>query len=149
MCDKKNMMWLVVALLVIVIVVKMCDKNENLTYEHIYPQLPQGSYIRSCYKCNINNNQLNCLCRKRDGSYVNTTYDLRNACDNITNYNGQLKCKTKDSYKKTCKNCNINNNQLNCSCRKRDGVYVNTTYDLKNTCDNITNCNGELKCNEC
>jgi hypothetical protein len=33
MCDKKNIMWLVVVLLVIVIVVKMCDKNENYREE--------------------------------------------------------------------------------------------------------------------
>jgi hypothetical protein len=145
MCDKKNMMWLVVALLVIVIVVKMCDKNENLAYE----QLPQGSYIRSCNKCKINNNQLNCSCKKWDGSYVNTKYDLRNTCDNITNHNGELKCKTKNSYKTTCKNCKINNNQLNCSCRNEDGSYVNTKYDLRNKCDNIINCNGVLECNEC
>ena len=92
MCDKKNMMWIVVALLVIVIVVKMCDKNENLTNEYINTQLPKGSYIRSCNNCKINNNQLNCSCRNEDGSYVNTKYDLRNKCDNIINCNGVLEC---------------------------------------------------------
>ena len=107
---EKTVIWLLVALLVIVIVVMICNKNEDFRYDtdkdlrvpklkylqylQYSQNLPNGTYQKSCKKCKKYNNILHCLCQQIDGSYIKAKYDLTNSCNNITNCNGKLQCNT-------------------------------------------------------
>ena len=70
----------------------MCMSNDS-------DKLPQGSYLRSCHECRVSeSNQLNCLCRKRNGDWQPSSLGLELCPEQyqlISNCNGELSCRTR------------------------------------------------------
>ena len=67
----------------------MCMTNHS-------DELPTGPYLRSCHECRVSeSNQLNCLCRKRDGKWQPSSLSLDQCPADyqpISNCNGELTC---------------------------------------------------------
>jgi hypothetical protein len=118
--------------------------------------LPAGDYQQTCRDIKANGSQLTASCKKKDGSFQNTSIDTSSCTGNIANEDGQLRCTGSStgqgqalpagSYQQTCKNIRVNGNDLEASCQKTDGSFQNTTLKNANSCNQIVNENGNLRC---
>jgi len=116
--------------------------------------IPPGSYKKSCKDIQLMvGNVLWAMCEKRDGTYQKSTLQLSQCEGDISNDNGRLTCKKKPgkrppkgSYQNSCKDIQVDGNQLRAKCRKRNGSWNNTKINYKKCSGDIRNDNGELRC---
>lgn len=118
--------------------------------------LPAGDYQQTCRDIKTNGSQLTASCQKKDGSFQNTSIDTSSCTGNIANEDGQLRCvsggqgmgqnQPSGSYQQTCKNIRMNGNDLEASCQKTDGGWQNTTLKNAQSCSQVVNENGNLRC---
>jgi hypothetical protein len=118
--------------------------------------LPAGDYQQTCRDIKTSGSQLTASCQKRDGHWQSTSIDTSTCTGGIVNDDGQLRCTASStgqgqalpagSYQQTCKNIRVNGNDLEASCQKTDGSFQNTTLKNANSCSQIVNENGTLRC---
>ena len=127
------------------------NDNGQLTCNQ-YSRVPEGSYKQKCRGYNVEGNRLEAQCKKRDGTWRNTSINFKNCKGDIWNDNGELKCDRqysnlpKGSYKESCRGYYVEDNRLYAQCKKRDGSWYNSSINFKNCKGDIWNDNGELKC---
>lgn len=84
--------------------------------------------------------------RDRDGDHDRDGDDDRNRNANDGYGRGNYGGIPYGSYSQTCQNVRINGNDLQASCRKRNGKWKNSTLRNFQGCQNIENDNGKLRC---
>ena len=119
---------------------------------------PSGSYTNSCTNIvddGAGSPTVSASCKKKDGSYKNTSLAYKICESEIWNDNGNLKCNPKGSFKNSCRNISWNADFLMAECSKGGWPkkYLwNSGFNyhacLNNNKD-ITNCRGSLQCGGC
>lgn len=129
--------------------------NGRLTCSAPAPQLPAGSYGKSCSNAMMDGSVLSASCRDSSGKTVRSSLDVRN-CDrrDIANIDGRLTCAGGGggqipigSYNQTCTDLSMTSQILSASCKDGRGNRVRSTLDVR-TCGarDIANVNGRLTC---
>ncbi len=67
----------------------------SLSSVSIARPMPGGNYAETCHNCSVNNGNLGCRCKDRNGNKVWTELNVKN-CKTVENDNGSLTC-TKSS----------------------------------------------------
>ncbi len=125
---------------------------------------PPGTYNRTCSDIETTWNTLSATCRTRSGSWNYTTLRNYRDCDgDIANRNGRLECvgdyndddddddngsgwSPKGSYRNSCRNIAIERGTLTAECRDNFGRWRYTELAGYQTCRDIANANGILRC---
>lgn len=154
-CEKKNGNWNSTS-----INYKNCNKdisndNGNLTCGSSGgSKIPKGSYRDTCKNSYVEGKWLYSNCKKKNGSWNNTSIRYKDCNKDIKNDNGNLKCGggnsskyPNGSYKNSCKDLNIDGNYLEAKCKNEKGKWKNTSIKYKKCSNGIKNDNGQLKCN--
>ncbi len=119
---------------------------------------PSGSYRNSCTGIRVDGRLLKAACRANDGSWRNTSLDLR-ACDsNVVNDDGRLRCASggwaggpdgshlpAGIYKRSCSNIRVQNGRLSADCRALDGSWKRSSVPAR-SCPKFANNDGRLVC---
>jgi hypothetical protein len=158
--SEKSLLWLLIAILVIIVVVKMC-KNTNEDMGNNDSQLPLP-FRETRYDDNHNilvptNNiphsylpfRKTMYFDNEDRGYINNDYQIS---DNFTEnncYQPNDSNLPSGNYGETCGKCSFANDNLSCYCRTIDQLCKKTSLKLEKSCDNIQNCNGVLQCGNC
>ncbi|MBI1213998.1 MAG: hypothetical protein GC190_21255 [Alphaproteobacteria bacterium] len=131
---------------------------------------PNGSYQQTCRDITARHERLSAECRTRSGNWINTTLDdYRDCSGDISNQNGNLTCGGRDdndrnaddnggdndhmarppqgSYRDSCRNVHVDDEDLVAECRTWDGEWHRTTLEDYRRCGgHIRNNNGRLRC---
>ena len=135
--SERTLLWLLIAILVIIVVVKMCkNTNEGMRYKN------NGSQLLPSFRMTM-------LSDNEDMIYTNNDSQLlqpvtENKCHQSNDSNLPY-----GNYIKTCGECSFANDNLSCYCRTMDQKCNQTSLKLDKKCDYIQNCNGNLKCGDC
>lgn len=117
--------------------------------------VPEGTYLTSCYRCQLNGGILACTCLNGAGDAFETSLPL-GGCQPGTavNEEGNLVCSTANSddapsgtYLTSCIGCQLGNGALTCTCLDAAGNKVKSMIALAG-CepDSIENVQGSLTC---
>jgi len=123
--------------------------------------LPRGSYLRTCPEANGYHGRLTAVCRRRDGSFRQSSLaDVGRCVGDIANVDGILRCNygpgwpqpggplPGGSYQQSCSNIGLNGSTLAATCRTVKGRMQRTSLANVDRCvGDIGNNNGRLNCN--
>ena len=119
---------------------------------------PSGSYQASCNNIvddGEGSPSIMASCKKKDGTYKNTSLAYKICQGDIWNDSGTLRCTPKGSFKNSCRYISWNASFLTAECSK-GGWPKKWTWNggfSYNACLNnnqdIANCTGSLKCGSC
>ncbi|KAH3758019.1 hypothetical protein Pelo_10149 [Pelomyxa schiedti] len=121
------------------------------------PDIPAGTYTKSCGGCAVEDGVLTCTCDAPGKSPMITSVAVA-GCPSFANSNGQLACDKPGNddgippgpYSNSCGGCRLSDDavRLECShCMTNDMQYMASSIDLT-LCPSFTNDNGQLKCEE-
>lgn len=112
-----------------------------------------GSYQRSCNNITDDGDTVRASCKKKNGTWANTALAHHICQGDISNNDGKLTCTPKGSFKNSCGSISWNESFLTASCRKKDKQYLWNSGFNYNSCltngQDISNCDGSLKCGGC
>lgn len=118
--------------------------------------LPQGSYLKTCYDCFVEAEQLYCDRCLPPFGYAQESMLVLPCSKSIVNFRAELKCMDESiplgSYQESCTDCTLTEGSwfgpasLTCLCSK-DGEYIKTStfLDCGPNYDDILNIHGVLK----
>jgi hypothetical protein len=131
-------------------------------------QNPSGSYQQTCRNIHVSGSTLKAKCDSGNGSWHDTQLRNYQSCSSdIQNLHGQLQCTMgqgavdndrdndndrgngnipQGSYTQTCQNISVSGNTLHASCKKGNGHMHNSSLRNFQSCPNIENDNGKLRC---
>lgn len=98
-----------------------------------------SSFQNSCNNTSIAGDTLSATCRRRDGSFTDTSIRIRG----IRNSNGKfvfIGLNKASSYPRSCNNISIAGDTLSATCRRRNGSFRDTAISIPG----IKNNNGNL-----
>ena len=114
---------------------------------------PPGNYRDSCENLIKIGHMLEAKCQRRDGSWQNTVLYFGSCRGPIHNDNGNLTCDQshdnwlpRGSYKDSCRDMNVEADELWARCQRQDGGWRQSSIDFRNCYRDITNDNGRLVC---
>lgn len=119
---------------------------------------PSGSYQNSCNNIvddGAGSPSIMASCKRKNGSYKNTSLAYKICQGDIWNDDGTLRCTPKGSFKNSCRNISWNSSFLTAECSKGGWPkkYTWNSGFSYNTCLNnnqdIANCRGSLQCGGC
>jgi hypothetical protein len=117
--------------------------------------VPSGSYKNTCSKIQVLFGIISAQCQKTDGSWKATQLNYKDCEGDISNQNGELKCKhapkpekslPKGSYKQSCQNAYVEGKWLYAKCQKTSGNWSNSSIKYSDCNKDIWNNNGVLTC---
>lgn len=117
-----------------------------LIYSGLVFALPTGSYLKTCYSCNVTFNQLSCICKDKQQFPTPTSLSNIDSCPYIQNSNGQLRCLPPGSYFSSCHSCRMVGNYLTCNCQSTNQIEIPSSLANAMYCNNIINQDGRLVC---
>lgn len=141
--SERTLLWLLIAILVIIVVVKMC-KNTNEGIDRPRPTkndlIPHPPSFKQATEYD-NEDMRYKLVRKH--MHPDSNYVSENLCTQPNDSN-----LPSGSYIETCGGCSSTNDNLSCYCLTIDQMCNKTSLNI--ACDSIQNCNGQLMCvSEC
>ena len=140
--SERTLLWLLIAILVIIVVVKMCkNTNEGMRYKN-NDSIPYPPSFKQATEYD-NEDMRYKLVRKP--MHPDSNYVSENLCTQPNDSN-----LPSGSYIETCGGCSSTNDNLSCYCLTIEQMCNPTSLNLDITCDSIQNCNGQLMCvSEC
>jgi hypothetical protein len=114
--------------------------------------VPAGSYRQSCTNCSVSGGNLTAFCKTtRSQDQQSTLFSFPACHSGIENMDGFLTCNKgapppNGSYKGSCRNINVQNNNLYATCRNVNGDWKEANVQLGNCNYEIYNTNGGLAC---
>jgi len=142
-------------------------RGDDDDYDRGYAGGYQGnnSYTQTCRDVRREGDTLEAVCQSRDGDWHRTTLnDYRDCRGQIVNDGGNLRCANNNydnvggwqggyrngipggSYAQTCQNIRVSGDDLTATCQKSRGGWRDTKLDGYQSCRDITNDDGRLRC---
>jgi len=145
-------------------------RGDDDDYDRGYVGGYQGnnSYTQTCRDIRREGDTLEAVCQSRDGDWHRTTLnDYRDCQGQIVNDGGNLRCANNydnnydnvggwqggyrggipgGSYAQTCRNIRVSGDDLTATCQKAGGGWRDTKLDDYQSCRDITNDDGRLRC---
>ncbi len=134
------------------------DENEDED-DQINNRVPPGSYQETCRNERVESGDLTAECADRNGRWRFSELQNHRLCrGDIRNGNGILSCNRNDdeddngynlpggSWRATCRDHHVSGNTLYAECRDRVGRWVETSVNLRNCRQGVSNVNGRLVC---